>query len=225
MLFRSSNNFLISAQGGVSKTHAIGINYSDKWGEKVDVTASYFFNRSDNLSDKNVYRRYLQTSDSAQTYDEHTLSNTVNINHRFNARVDYKIDSMNSLLIVPKFSYQQNDGERSLNGATYRGLLLANGTLNTSNSNQYALSASNMLLFRHKFVKKSRTLSVNLNTGYNKTSGINNFLAQNIFYTNPSLSDTLDQHSDLLKNGYNVDGKVSYTEPLSTKSILEFSYG
>ncbi|MDB5256158.1 MAG: hypothetical protein JWM14_853 [Chitinophagaceae bacterium] len=221
----SNDNFLVSAQGGVSKTHAIGLNYSDKWGKKVDVTASYFFNRADNLSDKNVFRRYVQTSDSVQTYNEHTLSNSVNVNHRFNARIDYKMDSMNSLLIVPKFSYQQNDGERSLNGATSRGSMLANSTLNDYNSNQYALSAANQLLFRHKFIKKGRTFSVNLNTGYSKTSGVNNFLAQNNFYTNPSLSDTLNQHSDLLKNGYSADGKVSYTEPISEKSILEFNYG
>lgn len=220
-----SDNFLVNAQGGVTKTHAIGLNYSDKWGKKLDVTASYFFNRSDNFSDKNIFRRYVQTSDSIQTYDEHTLSNSVNVNHRFNARMDYKIDSMNSLLIVPKFSYQQNDGERSLNGATYRGPLLANSTLNDYSSNQYALNASNQLLFRHKFIKKGRTFSVNLNTGYTKTSGVNNFLAQNSFYTNPSLSDTLNQHSDLLKNGYSVDGKISYTEPISEKSNLEFNYG
>jgi hypothetical protein len=220
-----SDNFLVNAQGGVSRTHAIGLNYSDKWGKKVDVTASYFFNRGDNLSDKNVYRRYVQTSDSVQTYNEHALSNSVNVNHRFNARIDYKIDSMNSLLIVPRFSYQQNDGERALSGATLRGPLLANSTLNDYNSNQYAWAASNQLLFRHKFIRKGRTFSVNLNTGYNKTSGVNNFLAQNNFYTNPSLSDTLNQHSDLLKNGYSADGKVSYTEPLSEKSILEFNYG
>ena len=220
-----NDNFLVSAQGGVSRTHALGLNYSDKWGKKLDVTASYFFNRSDNVSDKNVYRRYVQTSDSVQTYDERVISNSVNVNHRFNARIDYKIDSMNSLLIVPKFSYQQNDGDRSLNGNTYRGPLLANNTLNDYNSNQYGLNGSNLLLFRHKFVRKGRTFSANLNTGYNRTSGRNNFMAQNNFYTNPSLSDTLNQHSDLLRNGYNIDGKISYTEPLSEASILEFNYG
>lgn len=220
-----NDNFLVNAQGGVSKTHALGINYSDKWGTKLDVTASYFFNRSDNFSDQNVYRRYVQTSDSVQTYEERTLTNSINVNHRFNARIDYKIDSMNSLLIVPKFSYQQNEGDRSLNGNTYRGPLLANNTLNDYNSSQYGLNASNLFLFRHKFLKKGRTFSLNLNTGYNRTSGQNTFLAQNNFYTNPSLSDTLDQHSDLLKNGINIDGKASYTEPLSEKSILEFTYG
>ena len=39
------NSFLVGQQPGVSKTNSIGFNYNDKWGEKLDVSGSYFYNR------------------------------------------------------------------------------------------------------------------------------------------------------------------------------------
>src|SRR5690606_16441108 len=44
----SGENFMTGQQNGVSTTHSIGVNYSDKWGEKTKVTGSYFFNASSN---------------------------------------------------------------------------------------------------------------------------------------------------------------------------------
>ncbi len=220
-----NSDFLVNTQGGISKTNAIGLNYSDKWGNNTDVSASYFFNRSNNNARTSLSRRYVLTSDSAQAYQELNNANSVNTNHRFNARIDYKIDSSNSVLIVPKFSLQLNDGDRFINGLTDRAALPVNSTLNTYGSNLYALSFSNMLMYRHKFVKKGRTFSLGLTTGWTKNSGKSNFFAQNNYYANANVSDTLNQESNLLKNGYHVAPKLIYTEPLSEKSLLEFSYG
>lgn len=40
-----SENFMVGQQNGISQTHAFGINYSDKWGEKTKISGSYFFNK------------------------------------------------------------------------------------------------------------------------------------------------------------------------------------
>src|ERR1043165_7834490 len=37
-------SFLVGQQPGVSQTKSVGINYSDKWGKKLDVSGSYFYN-------------------------------------------------------------------------------------------------------------------------------------------------------------------------------------
>lgn len=221
----ANSDFLVNTQGGVSQTHALGINYIDKWGKRADVSASYFFNRSDNRAVASLSRRYVLISDSAQTYQEANDANGVNTNHRFNARVDYKIDSSHSILIVPKLSLQLNKGDRVLNGFTDRSTQLLNSTLNQQGSSLLALNFSNMLMYRHKFLKKGRTFSLSLTTGWTKNSGNGYLLARNTYYTVLSTSDTLDQSSDLIKDGYTVVPKVTYTEPLSEKSILEFSYG
>ena len=38
-----ASNFLVGQQNGISKTNAFGINYSDLWGKKIDVTGKLFF--------------------------------------------------------------------------------------------------------------------------------------------------------------------------------------
>ena len=42
----------MSSSGGFTTTHAFGLNYSDKWGKKVDVSGSYFFNKGINNTEK-----------------------------------------------------------------------------------------------------------------------------------------------------------------------------
>ncbi len=86
-----SNNFLVGQQNGISETNAIGINFSDLWGKKVEVTGSYFFNNNDNTNNQLVNRQLFITSDSSNFYDEQSLDNNNNFNHRFNMRMEYKI--------------------------------------------------------------------------------------------------------------------------------------
>ncbi|MEO6723491.1 MAG: carboxypeptidase regulatory-like domain-containing protein [Ferruginibacter sp.] len=38
-----TDNFLVGQSSGISKTNAFGVNYSDQWGKKINVTGSYFF--------------------------------------------------------------------------------------------------------------------------------------------------------------------------------------
>src|SRR5690606_13118875 len=39
-------NFMTGTQGGINKANSFGINYNDKWGKKLDVSGSYFFNNN-----------------------------------------------------------------------------------------------------------------------------------------------------------------------------------
>src|SRR6476469_6161465 len=41
-------DFLVTQSGGITKTNAVGLNYSNSWNKKTDLSASYFFNRADN---------------------------------------------------------------------------------------------------------------------------------------------------------------------------------
>ena len=108
------DNFLVGQQSGISKTNALGINYSDKWGKKVDVSGSYFYNNSNNNNDQVLNRQNLG-QDTIKFYDENSISQSQNFNHRINMRLEYKIDSSNSLIISPSLNFQKNN---STNGYT-----------------------------------------------------------------------------------------------------------
>ena len=79
----SQENFIVGQQPGISKTNAFGINYSDKWIKKVDVSGSYFFNHSKNDNEQILNRRNLGL-DTIQFYDEDSRQLSENFNHRFN---------------------------------------------------------------------------------------------------------------------------------------------
>ena len=220
----SVGDFLVGQQDGISTTHALGLNYMDKWGKKIEVSGSYFFNLSDNEASQSLFQNYVSDADFGQTYDEQSLSKNRNTNHRFNFRLEYDIDSTNSILVRPRFSFQQNDGRETTTGLS----ILGSGPLSSTNY-QYSpelsgLDFSNSLLWRHRFGKAGRTFSINLNTGYNDKEGERYLLSENTIFNGNAVSDTLDQFSDLFSDGWNLEASANYTEPLGKRSQLQFNY-
>ncbi len=58
-----SGNFMVRPLDGVSTVQAVGANYSDEWGEKAKITASYFFNRADNRNESLTDRQTFTSSE------------------------------------------------------------------------------------------------------------------------------------------------------------------
>ncbi|MEP6726948.1 MAG: outer membrane beta-barrel protein, partial [Bacteroidota bacterium] len=222
-----TDNFTVGQQAGISKTNAIGINYTDKWSPKMDVQASYFFNNSNNNNQRELHSQTLISNDTTQFTDQNSLTVSKNYNHRFNMRFEYKFDSSNSLIITPSLSFQNNNTISSGISQTYYG---ANDTANTSESrsavqrNGYNLR--NNILYRHTFAKRGRTLSVNFGTALNKNDG-ESYVLQHLrfFEKNLVTDDSLqNQYKTNPTNGYTLSGNIAYTEPVGKKGQLQFNY-
>ena len=221
----SSNDFLVNAQNGISTTHAFGVNYSDKWGENLDVSGSYFFNMSDNDSRQDLTRTFLRDAqDFDQNYVESDSSQSRNMNHRVNLRMDYKIDDYKRLTFEPRLSIQQNNGTQTILGQNIAGGSPLNTTDYFFGSNLSAVNLTGRLSYRQRFEKRGRSFSVSVNSGYNQNTGNSELLSKNLYFTNPALSDTLDQNADLNSDGWNTSARVMYTEPLTEKAVLYFDY-
>jgi len=219
------DNFLVGQQSGISKTNALGINYSDKWGKKVDVSGSYFYNKSNNNNDQVLNRQNLG-QDTIKFYDEKSISQSQNFNHRINMRLEYKIDSSNSLIISPSLNFQKNN---STNGYTaissYNEADIANESENTTTNNRSGYNLRNNILYRHNFRKRGRTLSLNLNTTFNNNEGESFVLSETRFYKGGVQTDsTQNQFTGNLTKGYNLSSNLTYTEPIGKKGQLQFSY-
>ncbi|MEJ0103022.1 MAG: carboxypeptidase-like regulatory domain-containing protein [Bacteroidota bacterium] len=168
----NANNFQVGQQSGISKTNSAGINFSDKWGKKVDVQASYFFNNSDNGNDQLIKSQTLLSGGKTQYLNQQSISESRNYNHRFNMRLDYKIDSSNSILINPSLSFQNNKSIYSSNAQTFYGAAdTANTSVNNGTAYRSGYNLRNNILYRHSFAKRGRTLSIGFNTALNKNDG------------------------------------------------------
>ncbi|HEY0677173.1 MAG TPA: outer membrane beta-barrel protein [Chitinophagaceae bacterium] len=216
---------------GISKTLSSGINYSDKWGTKMDVSGSYFYSTSDTRSDRSSLRQSFFDGDSITYQNQETIGRTKNQNHRMNLRMEYYIDSMNSILYTPTFTVQHSENEsrdtistRSIKPG--QDFLALQGT--TRNANQRdGLNLNNNLLYRHKFGKQGRTFTLGINNSINRSEGEGINFAPYIFY-NPDNSIAEYRYLDLktfqdTRSNNNVVSS-SYTEPIGRNKIVELNY-
>ena len=228
----AANNFLVSQQGGITTTHAAGLNYSDDWGKKIKFTGSYFFNYADNSNNSSLSRNYIIAKENGLHYNQIADAGSTNQNHRVNFRFEYTIDSSNSLIIVPKFSVQQNRSNNDLSGLN----LITNDakqsrTITNNYAKNFGYDFANTLTYRHKFKKQRRTISLSVATDYNPKTNSGSLYSSNVYYqfdttlqTNDSVSNILNQQNNGNNLGLSISPNLSYTEPMGKRTQLMLSY-
>jgi hypothetical protein len=220
-----SESFQVNSLGGITTTRLLGINYADKFGKKTDFSGSYFLNYTDNNATSSLLQQYVLGSNSGLNYNETNVSNSLNTNHRVNFKFETKLDSQNSFLIQPRLSFQLNSNEKYSLGTNVKNDFTVSNidNLNSGNSNSYSFSS--ILLYRHAFAKRGRTISLSATPSISNTDGYNLLYTKNQFFTDTSSYNTLiDQRSDNNKTSNGISGNVSYTEPLSKNSFLMLTY-
>jgi hypothetical protein len=216
-----------SSSTGNRTVQAGGVNYSDSWGKRLTVSGSYFYNNSYTLNDQFNYRQNLFGTDSSRNTinDQHTISRSWRANHRFNFDIDWNIDSFNSLLIRPSFTYVQT--KTSSNNFTInnsqKNQALSTLLQNSGNLNEQP-NFSGTLLWRHKTRVKGRTFSVRVNAGRNETDGNGDNFTDNEFFFPFAGSRITDQITGTDNRGSSLNTRISYTEPLSKTRVLELFY-
>jgi len=228
---RGGSSMQVGPSSGIFSTHAIGFNYTDSWGSKLVLNASYFWNKGENINNKLVNRQYILGEDASQYYNEISKSESDNVNHRLNMRIEYNPDSSNSFIVTPRLSLQYN------NSKSYSAALtgidpeftpdnLINESFNKNEGDANGYNFNNDFLYRYKFQKKGRTASINIGTGIcnrYRDSYVNNL---SVFYNSEEgkSNDTTDQYGKTLSDGLTLSSNLVYTEPLSKNSQLQLNY-
>jgi len=201
--------------GGISKNSSLGFNYIDNWGKKISVSGSYFYNSSATTRITNRNSEYLLISDG-QFETDSTYSSTKNHNHRVNMRIEYNIDTMNSMIIVPRFSLQDNNSNTQSIGLITGGSIFSE-SIERALSDNIGFNIGNDITWRHKFSKKGRTLSVRSSVSYDKRNNDTKDIAW---------IDTIPDHQfiDGFSRSFNVNTNLNYTEPIGKNSQLQISF-
>ncbi len=221
----ASDNFSVNNQNGINTTSLFGLNYSDKWGKKTEVSSSYFFNWTKNDSKSSLLQQYILGSNNGLIYNETNNANSDNFNHRLNFKIETKLDSQNTISIQPKLSFQTNSGSKKLVGINSKELQNISNSINSNSSNLSGYNLSALILYRHSFVKRGRTFSINATPTITDNSGDNSLYSLNTYYnTGIIFADTIDQKSTILKSGNSIKGNASYTEPLDSFNFLLVDY-
>jgi hypothetical protein len=220
----NNSNFLVGQQSGISRTNAVGINFSDLWAKKIEVTGSYFYNNTNTPNNELTNREYFISEDSSQFYKENSVSRKINYNNRVNLRIEYKIDSFNTLIITPNLSFQNNQSTESITGINYLSSSdLISQTTNHITSSTKGNQLNNGILYRHAFNNRRRSISLNVNTNFSNRDGENYVTAFNN-YIKSGINDSLRQFSDISSNNNQYNFNLVYAEPLGKLSQLQFNY-
>lgn len=220
-----TGSFLVGNQGGVNSTDAFGLNYQDSFGANLQVTGSYFFNRSQNSSTSLLDREYYLEDALSQLYNEENVSSSTNMNHRVSGRVTYTINERNSLIFTPRITTQSNEAASYLFGENV--LTTAERLSQTTNdylSDSNGMNASANLLLRHSFALRGRTLSVNFSASSNTSRGDTDQLSSNLFFTDRTDDILLDQRTDSDQIGRSLSMRLTYTEPVGEGGQIQVNY-
>ena len=216
----------VNTENGFIRNINAGLQYSNKWNDKQTLNFSPQYN---NQIYTNGQSRITQTQygDSVLNDQSTTATYVSRYNSKTNASYEVKLDSNNTIKFTAKanFYHTQTEENRSSVGTGNTGTLKnsMNSFVKTDNDKQ---SLFGSLLYKHKFKKLRRTIS--LNTDWNNlTSDGSNYLKSfnQAYYDGlPTTAQNIDQQRITDKSNTRVSAKVVYTEPLSKKYALELAY-
>ena len=235
--------YMVRPQAGVATVNALGVNYSDTWGKRdqVKIEGSYFFNNT-NTANRSTVDKWYEAPMSPDTLMTRGYSDTEGYNHRFNARLEWKISENQNLMIRPRFSYQINDPWSQTTGWQF-GAPESGGsgysyTDNYSDSRNYGYNLGASAVYRAKLGKDGRTLTLDGSFSYsdrknNSTSWSNVQEISTIrpgaggdpFAWDPAAYTTLRYLRSMApSSSYSLRGNVTYTEPVAKYAQVSLQY-
>jgi len=218
-------NFQVGQQAGIATTNAFGINYGDKWGKKIDVSGSYFFNQSNTNNDSRSRATTITDDLNRLVYDS-AVSRTNNYNHRVNLRLEYKIDSFNTIMVIPSLNFQTNNSDSYSYGYTLANDNLVSNQVGTNSTDRDGYNLRNTIMFRHTFRNnRRRSYSISFNQTFNKNNATSYINMLNQSLKGGELADSLqNQYINNPTSGYTLGGNISYNEPMGKNGMLQISY-
>ena len=213
---------------GLPKAWTGGAHFSNKWNsDKNNFNFNYRYNKLD-LEVNESNRTQFITKDTQ--YFNNQLRNTVNqnIRNQFTGFYDVQLDSFTSIKL--SFTASRTNGKsdaRYISEALNADSFLVNNNVRNLNSVGQKQLFNSTALFRKKFRKQGRTISINLDEGYNEneTDGLLKSITN--FYDNgdTTRSEVIDQKKENRTKLFSFNTKASYTEPLSKTTFLEMNIG
>ena len=213
----------INAQNGFITNVNGGVQYSNKWNEKSNVN---FAPRYNSQRYNNTQQTFTQTqiSDSTLNENSNVATNITRNNVKLKGIYELKIDSNNSVKITANGNFYNTQSSERRNAITTGGSgTFKNGSNRflTTNSDKQAYSGS--AVFKHKFKKARRTLSVNADWNLLENEG-KTFLKSDTLNKFLVALPNLNQMKDYDRSTTAISTKLVYTEPLSKNYSLELGY-
>jgi hypothetical protein len=217
------NNMSFGGSGsGITKSDLLGINYGDEPFKDFTTNGSYFYTGA---KTENTNRTRLVTLLPDGDFTTESQAKTVDDKyaHNINTEFEYKIDSLTTISVAPKFSHGNSKYSSISSSKTINedGQLAKDSSTDTHNESDND-NFSTFTYLNRAFKKKGRFLSVWAQTENNTEKAANRNISSNNFYLDNDNDGIPDQVKEDNRNQVEKDrnisdrfnGGIEYSEPL-----------
>ena len=213
---------------GLPESVKAGVLFSDKWkSDQYNSGGNYLFNKLSTRSAENTYSQ--NTLPDSVYYTQNESSSYFNqMQHSLDGRMEIQLDSSSSLKITAGGFAGTNN---NMSDYTSRFISQENKLVNSGIRNNFSTgdnaSFNTSAIWRKKFKKAGRNVSLNFNQRFSDSKSNGILLNESKFY-NPEGDVIRTQNTNQNKVNENLSNtirtRISYTEPLSKKSFIELNY-
>ncbi|OFY43512.1 MAG: hypothetical protein A2X18_06095 [Bacteroidetes bacterium GWF2_40_14] len=218
--------YFMSDNGGKTTTSNIGLNGNTEFNKgKVKLGGSYSYSEYDTETMTNRTRQTF-LEDSSFIYNQVSTGKSGNKSDRFAGILEWRPSDKVLMFFRPNFDITRSS---SLNRSDYTTNGVSGVPVNEGNSSNYSEGLTKnfggSLILMYSFKKKRRSLSLNVSYGLSSSNmdGLNQSSTTR-YDNNSTIIDSVRQKSNTISDNYNFNIRTSYTEPLSSKYVLDLSY-
>ncbi|WP_338350998.1 outer membrane beta-barrel protein [Nonlabens tegetincola] len=221
------NGFNFGGSGdGITTSQSGGINISNDWGKKVELSANYFYGGSETIS-ATQSRRETFLPDRSFINNSSNDSRSDGFNHRMRAELKVRPDTLTTITFTPEFNSSQNQSNSSSNSIASNpdGSIINDVETLSSNDSESTNFSGNFYVFRGTIGKKW-SFSASGNLSLNNSDNLNDFNStRNTFGTSPSTeiqNQLIDQENNI--RSYRIAPKINYKVHDSLSFFTEYTY-
>ncbi|QNR86205.1 outer membrane beta-barrel protein [Pedobacter riviphilus] len=218
-----------SPSSGLPDVTGYGAHFSNKWNEnKIGLKLNYKGSDRDILDRTTSKNQSLLPNGTNFFSESNSNSETRNTGQSLKGSVDIKLDSLSTLKISFAGSKRKNSSQYISTNETKNGEGIFVNNSNQSNDNNGDNNLFNgNINYSKKFVKKGRTLSIDLQPETKNSTSLGTSLSVTNYYDgNGTINRTVNQNflNDNSGSESSLGTRIAYTEPLGKQFSLQTAY-
>ncbi|GAA4279612.1 outer membrane beta-barrel protein [Gaetbulibacter aestuarii] len=217
--FNQNGSFVIDGRAfgggeGITTSKNGGLNYADKFGEKIDVSSDYFFAGSSSENRSNTERETFLPDGSFFT-NSNSNSISDNESHSANMAFDIKVDSTLLININPSFRYNKSKTGFSRDEETLdENQTLTNASATSSEVENIGKNFSNRVTVTKRFGSNGAYLKFQMNNDISTRDTDDYLMTEVDIYGNNPDTTIRDQYTNGENKQNDIESSVNYNIPL-----------
>lgn len=223
---------------GVTASKSAGLTFAREFSEKLKVGADVRYGHSSSDASTKRHSDTQFTDSTGEFSDSYSSSVRTRDDYNMNARIEWKPDTLTTLIFRPNFSASKTTSGSNSNSRTDgwdyvydpAGAFLridtagVNENLSSSQGEYSNFQIGGNLNFIRRLNSKGRNFSINLRYNYQKSTSDDYSYSKLDYFQAADRSQQYNRFNDGENTNHSLNAGFSYSEPLWTGIFLQFNY-